>query len=267
MNTPAKLAAGTLREAISLRLWSVKQIRGKATFRLWYLKQVLAGERELRFVHCLSDSNRLTLDVGSNRGLYAVAALPYSRGVIAFEPQPHFAAFLRRHMPATVEVRECAVSDTTGTATLLMPSDPRFHAEARLSSSGGLGEACVPTLVRTARIDDIVSDDVGLIKVDVEGHELEVLNGATNLVDRCRPNLIVEIEDRHKPGAVSRALQWFERKQYRGYCLRDSSLLPFDGMGPSDRGGLPYNFIFLPNERAPTMRASILAALFAVRVL
>jgi hypothetical protein len=82
----SKSSLAALTNSIALTLWSAKQIRNKTTFRLWYLKQVLMGEPELRLVSCLSDPNRVMLDVGSNRGLYTLAALPFSKGVMAFEP-------------------------------------------------------------------------------------------------------------------------------------------------------------------------------------
>ena len=267
MRNPTELAPATLKDAIAFRLWSAKQIKSKATFRLWYIKQVWRGERELRLVHSLSDPNRTTLDVGSNRGLYAVAALRFSKQVIAFEPQPHFASFLRQYLPPSIDVRECAVSDTAGTATLIVPADPRFHAEARLSPAGdatsGTGPNFVPIVVPTMRLEDIVQDHVGLIKIDVEGHEFAVLNGASKLIDSSRPNVIIEIENRHRPGAVSRAFQWFQAKQYRGYYLKDNALSPAENIG-EEQGQYPYNFIFLPVERPPMMRASIFAALSGV---
>jgi len=40
--------AGSIAEKYTLRLWSAKQVRTKAAFRLWYLKHVLRGEPELR---------------------------------------------------------------------------------------------------------------------------------------------------------------------------------------------------------------------------
>jgi len=267
MRSHVDLSPTTLRDALAFRVWSAKQVQSKSTFRLWYIKQVLRGERELRLVHGLSDLKRTTLDVGSNRGLYAVAALRCSLRVIAFEPQRDFASFLRRYLPTSVEVHECAVSDTAGTATLLVPADPRFHAEARLSradnAASGTSPGSVPVVVPTIRLDDMVHEQVGLIKIDVEGHELAVLNGASRLIESSRPNIVIEIEDRHRPGAVRDAFKWFQAKQYRGYYLRDNALMLTDGVG-EERSLRAYNFIFLPAERLPTMRASVIAALSGV---
>jgi FkbM family methyltransferase len=257
-----------LKETIAFRIWSAKQIHNRTTLRFWYMKQVCRGERELRLVHGLSDPTRTTLDIGSNRGLYAIAALRFSKKVIAFEPQPYFAAFLRRHLGTLVEVHECAVSDTTGTATLLVPADPRLHAEARLlsvvdRSPSAMTKNSVSVRVKTVRLDDTVTDQVGLMKIDVEGHELAVLSGAEKLIESCRPNIIIEIENRHRAGAMDDAVRWFQAKRYRGCYLTHSGLSPIEGIGADQHFGL-YNYIFFPAERAPAVRPSVLAALSGV---
>jgi hypothetical protein len=55
------------------------------------------------------------------------------------------------------------------------------------------------------------------------------LNGASNVIQNWRPNVIIEIENRHAAGAVERAFAWFAARQYRGYFLRDDGLVPADG--------------------------------------
>ena len=53
------------------------------------------------------------------------------------------------------------------------------------------------------RLDDQHLDNVGLIKIDVEGHELAVLHGAADTLTRNRPAVVVEAEERHHPNAVA----------------------------------------------------------------
>jgi len=53
--------------------------------------------------------------------------------------------------------------------------------------------------VQLIRIDDLDVKDVRFIKVDVEGHELNVLRGAEQTVQRERPRLLVEVEERIQP--------------------------------------------------------------------
>ena len=54
-----------------------------------------------------------------------------------------------------------------------------------------------------------------LPKIDVEGHEEDVLLGAQSLIARDRPSLMVEVEEPHNPGSIERVTRFF---QSRGYC-------------------------------------------------
>ena len=49
--------------------------------------------------------------------------------------------------------------------------------------------------VKTAKLDDLlINNNIGFIKIDVEGHEKNVVMGAINLIKKNKPNLLVEIE-------------------------------------------------------------------------
>ena len=59
------------------------------------------------------------------------------------------------------------------------------------------------------------------MKIDVEGHELNVLNGAVELLERCQPVFLVEAEDRHRAEATRLVFEFFRSKSYRGFFLKD----------------------------------------------
>ncbi len=63
--------------------------------------------------------------------------------------------------------------------------------------------------VPTKRLDEIYEGDVGLIKIDVEGHEQAVLDGAIETVRRCRPRMLVEVDERLAPGGLEGAKKYF----------------------------------------------------------
>lgn len=266
--------AGSIRDSYALRLWSAKQVRSRAAYRVWYVKHVLRGEPELRLVPALCHPDRLMLDVGANRGMYAAAALRFSGGVMAFEPQPHLAAVMRKCLPATIKIVECAVSDSEGVAELLVPRDPRRHPEARIADrddlAGGDAERWARASISTVSLDKAVTSPVGLIKIDVEGHEMAVLRGGAGIIGTWRPNVIIELEDRHRSGALDRAWAWFEAVGYRGFCFRAGELV---GVRPetlprsSAESHYVYNFVFVPNERSRLPRPSLGAALSAVLAL
>ena len=106
-----------------------------------------------------------------------------------------------------------------------------------------------------------------------------MLDGAVETIRRCRPRMLVEIDDRLSPGGLARARAYFNRLGYRGYFVHAGRLelierfsiarmqqtanLP-DFKAPlqlRERSGSDiYNFIFLPPDDRPTLCARSPAA-------
>lgn len=146
-----------------------------------------------------SDSN--CLDIGAHAGSILRIILSYAhRGRhVAFEPLPPFAGQLRANFPQ-VEVREVALSDVAGEATFeYVVSSPGFSGLRRRRYERPDEEVRTIT-VETARLDDVVPPDrpIALVKIDVEGAELQVLRGGLGTLKRCRPFVIFE----HGEGAA-----------------------------------------------------------------
>jgi FkbM family methyltransferase len=136
-----------------------------------------------------ADSN--TVDVGANVGgvlSTVVRVAPQGRHV-AFEPIPALADQLARDFPQ-VEVRAAAAAATRGTATFqwieAVPALSGFRLRA------GATHRSTPIEVRLERIDDIVAHEVAFLKIDVEGSEEAVLQGAQETLARCRPVVALE---------------------------------------------------------------------------
>ncbi|HEX8361339.1 MAG TPA: FkbM family methyltransferase [Longimicrobium sp.] len=127
------------------------------------------------------------LDVGAHVGYYTVlsAVLAGQRGAVwAFEPNPTNARFLRRHAEINglrqVTVTEAAVSDANGTARF---GFGRGSGTGHLAAEGDVE-------VRTVRLDDFCAEHgiaPAAIKIDVEGAEGAVLNGAREVLAKHRP--------------------------------------------------------------------------------
>jgi FkbM family methyltransferase len=139
------------------------------------------------------DSN--CVDIGANRGGILkefIRAAPRGRHV-AFEPLPDLAAALRSRFPG-VDVRECALSDRpAGEATFThVPAIDGLSGFRRRSYPPGTRTREIT--VATDSLDRALAEDYvpALIKLDVEGAELEVLRGALNTLRTHMPTLVFE---------------------------------------------------------------------------
>ena len=143
----------------------------------------------------------VALDVGANIGLAALALaplLPQGR-ILAVEPSPATAAALRRTLALNALEGRVAVE---AVALGAVPGEAEFHAArhsagAHLLEAGTLGGAGLPRLrVPVDTVDALVARHrlgrLDLIKIDVEGFETEVLDGAAATLARFRPVVFAE---------------------------------------------------------------------------
>ena len=154
----------------------------------------LRAEPEMRGIIERCDPTGTAIDVGTWYGPWTYWLSKRVRDVQSFEPNPKVAAVLRRGIASNVTVHECAVSDVEGTAELVL-QDLSVGSEGTATIVPGV-EGAGSHSVRTKRIDDMGFTDVRFIKIDVEGHELAVLNGAWETIERDYPVLFVELEER-----------------------------------------------------------------------
>ncbi len=169
--------------------------------------------------HRLVDPGDLVVDVGANIGYFtslAAARSGPSGAVLAFEPHPRTRSLLDANVErwrgspgvAPVETHEVALSDSAGTATLSCGSD--FDANMGLPSlvPGSTPDGVNLLAVRTARLDDVLGErQVGLLKIDVEGHETAVLRGAVDLLTSGRVRDVVFEDHDEYPDASTRIVE------------------------------------------------------------
>ncbi|MDT3441114.1 MULTISPECIES: FkbM family methyltransferase [unclassified Pseudofrankia] len=183
----------------------------------------------LRQVKMFVGPNQTAIDVGAWYGPWTHWLARAAASVVTVEANPELADFVRRTALPNVTVVSAAASDEEGTATLWLPVGGK-GTEGRASLHGqGDGRSVEVT---TMRLDSLDVADVGLIKIDVEGHELQALRGAEGLVRKWRPMLIVEVEDHRAPAADTLSL--VDSWGYEGIYLKDGQWQPladFDLVG------------------------------------
>jgi FkbM family methyltransferase len=195
-----------------------------------FMHRPKSAERELSYLRKVIPEDAVTVDVGANCGLYTRQLARLSRQVHAFEPSRQMARLLRRTSASNVSVHEIALSDHNGDAELFIPQGDNglVYGLASLEPRADLPTKLVSTHVPTARLDAIVHQDVAFVKIDVEGHELNVLNGAVELLERSQPVFLVEAEDRHRAEATRLVFEFFRNKSYRGFFLKDDDVISVD---------------------------------------
>jgi FkbM family methyltransferase len=162
----------------------------------------------------------VAFDIGAHVGYYTLlssALVGNSGSVVAFEPLPENIEYLKRHVALNqlenVQIIEAAVTDRDRKMTFnIAPS----RSMGYLSEGGNLEVEAI-SLDQFLTRDDVPTPQV--LKIDVEGAELSVLQGAQNLITTCRPLIFLAThgDEIHR--------QCLERLQFWGYSLE-----PLDGV-------------------------------------
>ncbi len=187
----------------------------------------------------LADRSKVAIDIGANWGPYSGTLIGRCSSVIAFEPNPKMARLFQRAWP-NIRVEQCALSDVEGTATLRMPISENGHVMPGYASiSDGVTfdrEQTVEVDVR--RLDDFQFQNVGFIKIDVEGHELAVLRGGWETIKRDRPNLLIETQASHCEGCPEAVVELLATLGYAATFLHRGQSMPFSAWSPRLRAAI-----------------------------
>jgi FkbM family methyltransferase len=205
--------------------------------RWHFMHQPKSAEQELLYLDKIVPRGAVTVDVGANCGLYTRRLARLSSQVYAFEPSHKMADLLRRTSASNVSVHEIALSDQIGNAELFIPQgdDEPIYALASLEPAASASEQEVVSVsVPTARLDAIVHQEVAFVKIDVGGHELNVLYGAVELLEHSQPVFLVEAEDRHREQATRSIFEFFANRSYRGFFLKEGSAVSIEHFNSED---------------------------------
>lgn len=198
-----------------------------------------AGTRQL--IQRLVRPGETFIDVGANVGMHTLAAASAMNGrgrILAFEPHPVTHALLRKSLllngfATFAETHQAAASNRTGHMPLHLGPTSGHHSLYPLE---GEKPTAATVEVPLVRLDDMIEGNspVDLIKIDVEGAELEVLEGATATIGR-NPDvaLIAEFGISHLRRTGTSTRDWLEAFEKFG--------LAFQAIEPSTGALLDWN--------------------------
>lgn len=149
------------------------------------------------------------IDAGAHIGTFTIALTSSLNKVIAFEPAPATFALLERNLRSRVgvDVRNKGLGS----------QDDYAHVQERNASNAGAQTLLPGGTIPIVRLDDeLVWADA--LKIDVEGMELEILEGASRLIQEARPVILFEVnlsQLRAHGASPSDIAHFFRIREYR----------------------------------------------------
>jgi len=204
--------------------------RVRATVLPRYKHDRVEGEHLRQLLQSVLQEDSNCIDIGAYRGriLAELVRIAPKGKHIAYEPLPHLNKVLRERFPL-VDVRQAAVAEREGeTSFTYVKSMP---AESGFRERGHAGERHIENLtVRTESLDACLPEGYvpALIKIDVEGAELQVFEGAIKTILKYKPVIIFE----HGKGGAT----YYQTRPEQIYELLHKQagleLFDLDGNGP-----------------------------------
>ncbi len=211
----------------------------------------------------------VVVDVGAHLGVISSIYAERSLEVWAIEPNIDLVARLHHTLPSEVVIAAVACGATAGWAELRVP---RHHGRpvGALGSlvSGDPAECGDSQRVPVVRMDDLVPNKVDVLKIDAEGFELEVLEGATRILGD-QPVVVIESEERHRPGAPEAVRLLLESIGLTGYMVYRGQVVPaamFDpaihqrnppGVVAGEDDDYVEQFVYVAAERGDQLAATL----------
>tara|TARA_Y100000589_G_C27120275_1_gene616104 strand:+ start:490 stop:1233 length:744 start_codon:yes stop_codon:yes gene_type:complete len=177
----------------------------------------------------------IAIDVGANKGSfsYSLALAVGEKGrLLAFEPQVSLAQYLRQmfnelSLPQC-EVYEIGISDENGNSKFYIPTEGH-NPSASIVGGSHIPNNWTSQEIQTASLDSFLYDEtkkVACIKVDVEGNELNVIKGALKIIQKFRPLLVIECEQRHlENSTVEDTIRYITDLGYDGFFILNNELI------------------------------------------
>lgn len=170
----------------------------------------------------------LFIDVGASSGQYAASLAPGYHKVFAFEPNPQARDGLKLSTTGVtnVEIDARAVSSRTGMMKLYLFPDHAQTSQSPAHHEAPVGDPIGEFMVPCVRLDDIAfPGKVDFIKIDTEGAEVDVIDGALKTILTHKPRMLVEIHSKENGRVIEAKLQ---ELGYEFSTIRHPAYVPQD---------------------------------------
>ena len=163
------------------------------------------------------------LDVGANIGNHSLYFDGYYNGVYAFEPHPLTFKVLQLNIKLgnNIVAKNIGASDKKDELTLVNELYSLGGASLHAANYEGRQDINISKVVVEPldSIKDLLEKDISLIKIDVEGHELQVLEGCKSLIEKNKPVLMFEQHQRDFVGNNNKVINFIKEQGYEKFAV------------------------------------------------
>lgn len=221
-------------------------------------------EHEIRLLRDLTNKQMASIDIGVYRGVYSYFLSNLSSHVYSFEANPLLHETLKKSLKdkKNVTLENIAISSNTGETNIRIPIRNKALDYKNYEEKYELGLATIHnenTLenkeiheieIKKIRLDDYsFNHPISFIKIDVEGHEKEIIDGATNLISYHKPYLLIEIEERHTNKPIHQIISDINAIGYECFILNKLNLKLSNVIDLNIDTITSNNFIFIPKDK------------------
>jgi len=198
-------------------------------------------EEEIKIVEDLCSTSKISIDVGVFRGVYSYLLSKYSLKVVGFEANPIMYKYLVQNLSSNIKnlkLYNLALSNDEGDTELKIPLRKKSFFKFNFENyyEGGLatidkennldGKEFHTFNIKKTRLDNFqFNNKVGFIKIDVEGHEQKILEGAVKTLENNQPNLLIEIEKKHRKLNPDYTISFLREIGYQCFVFDETKLV------------------------------------------
>lgn len=218
-------------------------------------------EKEIDLVKKFIKPGTDSIDVGVYRGVYSYEMSKYSNRVHSFEPNPVIFRYINKNLKKfikNIDLYNLALSNENKFTNLKIPIRNMNTNKENYEEYYEMGRATIHKennfknyeefKIETKKIDEFnFSNKISFIKIDVEGHELEVIGGAKKTILKNMPILLVEIEKEHTKKNVIDSIESINQLGYSSFFLNKGDIKSINELNNLN---LFNNFIFLPDNKS-----------------
>lgn len=216
-------------------------------------------EEELKIIDKFKNYSKSAIDIGVYRGVYSYKLSKNFKHVYSFEANPILFKYLNNYLSKiipNITLYNFALSNRNSNTILKIPLRSKSFFKNNIEEIYQLGAASIhdknnikkfhKIKVYAKKLDSInIKKKIGFIKIDVEGHEKNVIEGSKKLIKRDKPVLLVEIEERHTKKPIENTINYINSLGYECYYFNKKKIVK-KKLGKKILN--INNFIFLPRK-------------------